>query len=470
MSLDVSFSVTARYRATRALWQIALVVVCLMFRLSPLAGQQNSGDAAGGTDESIGSAAEDYSGPAVLSLGNQPALTGVQADTIQPFLTVNRIYGTGLGSGLSGGDPNAVQSGVELGFGLRGTHRWKRVTMQVEYNGNYRDYNGQSAANGLNQLAIATVVAQLKRHLVLSFRQTGGILRQDIGGLLLQPAALETSTTLPTNEPFSNGLKIIDSIVTLTYQKTRRLSFRGTIEGSLLRQSTPDVGTNSSILSADMDYRLSGRSTIGLDYSFRHFGYTTFGWADVQGIALDYTWRATKSIDVAFQVGMNHSSAVALAVVPIDPELAAILGTSTGIQVSDRAINSPLVNVRVTKRWHRVDADLDYRRGISAGNGLVLTSTEDSMIAGLHYSNPNRWTVSVEAGRTAMEEIAGTGTYTGNTFGASFNRFIRPGVQAVARFDVRPVSYTGSQGLNRTYYLGEIGFIFSPSEIPIALR
>jgi hypothetical protein len=35
---------------------------------------------------------------------------------------------------------------------------------------------------------------------------------------------------------------------------------------------------------------------------------------------------------------------------------------------------------------------------------------------------------------------------------------------------VRPVSYTGSQGLNRTYYLGEIGFIFSPSEIPIALR
>ncbi len=69
-----------------------------------------------------------------------------------------------------------------------------------------------------------------------------------------------------------------------------------------------------------------------------------------------------------------------------------------------------------------------------------------------------------------MAELGAAGSYTGNTIGASFNRLIRPGLQAVARFDVRPVNYIGPQDLNRTFYRGEIGFIFSGSQIPIALR
>ncbi len=47
---------------------------------------------------------------------------------------------------------------------------------------------------------------------------------------------------------------------------------------------------------------------------------------------------------------------------------------------------------------------------------------------------------------------------------------IRPGLQAVGRFSVLPVNYIGPQGLDRTYYRGEIGLIFSPNQIPVALR
>jgi hypothetical protein len=473
MTVDVQFSVAARYRATRTLWQIALVMAWLLFRVSPLAGQQDPDEVTGSfaADEPAASVGENYSGPAVLSRGNQPAIVGGQVDTLQPFLNVNRVYGTGLGGGLSGSAPNALQSGVELGFGLKGTHRWKRITLQIEYDGSYRDYTMQTDGNGLNQLVIATAALQLQRHLVLSIRQTGGILAQDMGGLLLQPAFLETSSTLPANEPFSTGSKLINSIVTLTYQKTRRLSFSGSIEGSLVRQDSVLLsGTNSGILSADVGYRLSGRDTIGLDYSFSHFGYTSFGSSDVHSAGMDYSWRATKTVDLLFQVGMAHSSTMGIVAVPIDPEIAAILGTSTGMQVSYRAMNTPIMNARITKRWRRTSADLGYRRGISPGNGLVLASTEESMTAGLRYSGANRWTVSVEAGRTTMAQLAGVGSYAGNTFGASLNRLIRPGLQAVARFSVLPVTYNGSQGLNRTFYRAQIGFVFSPSQIPIALR
>ena len=471
MTVDLQFSIAAQYRNTRVLWQIALALAWLLFPVSPLAGQQDPGGVAGspGTDEPAASATEDYSGPAVLSQGNQPAVGGGgQYDTIQPFVNLNRIYGNGLTGGLTNA-PNAIQSGVEVGFGLRGTHRWRRVTFQLEYNGSYRDYTGQASDNGLNQLVTATAVSHLKRHLVLSFRQTAGIVRQGIGGLLELPS-LDSSSTLPTDEPFSNGLKFFDSRATLTYQKTRRLSFSGSIDGSFLRESTPDVGTNSGIVSADVDYRLSSRATIGLDYSFSHFGYTTFESANVNGASLEYAWRATKSVDVTAQVGMTHSSVVGLAFVPIDPEISAILGTATGIQISYRTINAPQMNFRVTKRWHRASADVGYRKGMSPGNGLVLASTEESMTAGLHYSSGDRWTLSVQGGRTMMDGIAAAGSYTGNMFGASFIRLIRPGLQAVARLDVQPVNYVGSQGLNRTFYRGEVGFIFSGRQMPIALR
>jgi len=276
---------------------------------------------------------------------------------------------------------------------------------------------------------------------------------------------------LPTNEPFSNGLKLSDSLVTLTYQKTRRLSFSGSIEGSFLRQDFVSlVGTNSVLVSTDVAYRLSRRSTIGLDYNFSHFGYTTFESVDVNRAAVDYSWRATKSVNLAFQIGMAHSSIVSLAVVPIDPEIAVLLGANTGIQALSRAINTPVMNAGVIKQWRRVSADLHYGRGVSPGNGLVLASTQTSMTAGLHYSYSDRWAVSVQAGRTTMEELAAAGSYTGTTFGASCSRLIRPGLQAVARFSVLPVNSTGSQVLNRTYYRGEMGLLFTPSQTPIALR
>ncbi len=479
MIVSVRFSLADQSGAVTSLRRIAFVIAWLLLsQLPPLAAQQDPPEANvnPGGDETAVSNTDVYSGPAMLSRGNQPAITGAVVDTIQPFFNLTRIYGTGLTGGLSGNDPNALQSGIQLGFGLKATHRWRRTTLQIEYQGDYLDYTGLPGyngptGNGLNQMVVVTAVSQLRRHLVLSIRQTGGILRQDIGGLLLQPAFVESSSTLPTNEPFSNGLKLIDTVATLTYQQTRRLSFSGSIEGSFLRQDSISlVGTNSGILTADMGYRLSNRSTLGLDYSFNHFGYTTFGSADVNSANLDYSWRATKTVNLAFQIGAAHSSTLGLATVPLDPELAALLGEGTAIQVSHRSINSPTMNARVTKQWRRASADIGYLRGISPGNGLVLASTQTALMAGFHYSYANRWTLSLQAGRTTMEQLAAVGSYTGNTYGASFSRLIRPGLQAVGRFSVLPVNYIGPQGLDRTYYRGEIGLIFSPNQIPVALR
>ena len=473
MTVHVQSSINERYRVSRATWPIAFAMAWLLFGVALLPGQQSSTEPTvnSGEDETAPAITGGYSGPAILSRGTQPAVTGGEYDSIQPFLSVNRMYGTGLNGALSGTSPNALQSGLDLGFGLRGTHRWRKATLQIEYTGSYRDYTGQTVENGLNQFITTTLVSQLRRHLVLSIRQTGGILKQDIGSLLIQPDLLESSSTLPANEPFSTGMKLIDSTVTLTYQKTRRLSFSGSIDGSVVRENSMLlVGLNSFTGSADVNYRLSSRSTVGLDSSFSHFSYTTFGSTDVESAAVDYSWRATRSIDLSLQLGIAHSDTLGLAIVPLDPAVGALLGEVNAIQVSHWAINTPMMNVRVKKQWHRTSADLSYRRGVSPGNGLAIASTQESLTAGLHYSNAKHWTVSVQAGRTTLADLDGAGSYTGTTIGASFERLIRPGVQAVARFDILPVNYAGSLGLSRTYYRGEIGFMFSPKEIPITLR
>ena len=285
MTLSVQSSLADRHRTPKVLWHFVFVIAwLLLLQVSPLAAQQDSPEPSVNlpADETAVPEGAAFSGPAILSRGNEPATIGAEVDTIQPFLNLTRIYGTGLTGGLSSNDPNALQSGIQVGFGLKATHRWRRTTLQIEYQGDYRNYSGVTvnnglSGNGLNQMLVATAVSQLRRHLVLSIRQTSGILRQDTGGLLVQPAFLESSSTLPTNEPFSSGLKLIDTVVSLTYQETPRLSFNGSIEGSFLRQDSLELtGTNSGILSADMGYRLSSRSTIGLDYGFSHFGYTSF--------------------------------------------------------------------------------------------------------------------------------------------------------------------------------------------------
>ncbi len=459
-------------QAIRILWRSALLAAWLLCWTSSVVAQEESQETVQTTssDATTPTAIEDFAGPAVLSRGSQPAAANGATDTIQPFVSVNRVYGTGLGGSLLA-LPSGLQSGLELGFGLRGMHSWRRMTLQLEYSGSYRDYSGQTVANGLNQFFTATLVSQLRRHLTLSIRQTGGILKQDLGSMLLQPAFLESSSTLAANEPFSNGLKLIDSIATVTYQKTRRLSFSGSIEGSLLRQdSLALIGTNSASITGDATYRLSNRASIGADYGFNHFSYTTFGSADIQHVAMDYSWRATKSIDIALQAGLNHGTTLALALAPLDPSIAAILGTGTGIQIDQRSINSPLLNARVTKKWRRASTNLSYLRGISPGNGLVLTSQQQAITAGVQYSFTNRWSLSMQAGRTSMAQLASVQSYNATNFGTSFSRLLRPGLQAVGRFSVLPLGTTALQGLNRTYYRAEFGFIFTPSQVPVSLR
>ncbi len=455
----------------RMLWRSSALAALLLVSLWPLAAQDEQGNVPEASAEQAGEPpAPEYSGPAVLSRAHQPMIgQGSAFATFQPFFNVSEFYDSGPNAALSGSTPNG-STGLALGFGLTGTHRWNRATLNVQYEGNYQRYSQQSTFVGMNQFLNLTAVVPLQHHLTFSFGQTAGTSRQDFATLLLQPEILATSTPVPSNEPLNTGVRFFDSRATVVYQKSPRLSFSASVGESLIREQSL-VGTNSTTVSGDVNYQLTPRTTVGVDYAFDHYGFTAFGSGDFHTVSLDYSWRVTRTVDVAVQMGMAHGSARSLSVVSLDPEIAVLLGITTGVQLSDRVVNTPSYSARLVKRWHYASANLDYQKGVSPGNGLVQTSTAETVTGGFGYPVRDRWRLSVQGGWTTLSALSSTANrYSSYMADVSMSHTIRPGLEAVASFDARPFTYVGPAALNRTFYAARIGLTFSPRPLPIVLR
>ena len=466
-----------KFRRTRtaaaACWMAGLALL-LLVGIRPVAGQTEAAATSEVQQEPEAIAQPEYTGPAVLSRSNQPGIGQGAADfAIRPFVSFTQFYDTGLVAPSGSAVGSAGELGEEVGFGLRGTHRWRRIAVNVDYEGNWRQYSQLTANNGTDQFLHITAVTPLRRHLSLAVGQTVGSVRQDLGSLLVQPAALGMSSPLPANEPFDNRARFLDSQAAVTYQKSRRLSFTASVDGSLIRrESAPLVGTDVMSISGDVGYLLSRHATIGMDYDFTKFGYTTFGSADLHTVSGNFSWRLRRTVELALQLGMTHGDVLGIIAVPLDAYIATLIGSGTGIRVSYQVFSTPAVRLRAAKHWHRADADVSYQRGISSGNGLILTSNTESINAALRYSRSRIWTLSIQGGWTSMQALTGLAatSYTGYLAGVSVTRSIRPSVQMVARFDARPFTYVGPALPTRNFYRATIGLIFAPQEWPIGLK
>jgi hypothetical protein len=458
----------------------------LLVPLLPLAGQDEQGNVS--AVQAGVTAAPEYSGPAVLSRANQPVIGQFAFASIQPFFSVNQFYETGPNAALSGGTPNGSM-GLALALGLTGTHHWKlygkNVILSVHAEGEYQRYSRQSTILSTNQLLDLTAVVPLQHHLTISFRETAGTTRQDFGTLLLQPQFQATSTPVPSNEPFNTPVKFVNSMCTIVYHKSPRLSFSASVDESLMRgsfgagvdesllqgQSSSLVGTNSTAVKGDVNYQLTPRTTVGLDYAFDHYGYTTFGSGDFNVASLDYSWRVTRTVEVAVQVGAAHGTVRSLSLVPIDPQIAALLGVTAAVSLSDQVVNTPSYSARLMKSWRHASADLDYQKSVSPGNGLVLASTIETATGGFRYTVRNGWALSLQGGWAALSALSSTTSkYSSYTANVIISHAIRPGLQTVATFGARPFTYVGPAAPNRTYYIAQIGLMFSPRPLPIVLR
>ncbi len=417
----------------------------------------------------------DYEGPTILSRGVGPVLLGgAEFVRIRPYLSVNGIYDTGLtpvSVDQQGQVPEKDLYGLEGQFGVGGYHNWRRTILGVDYRGTYRHYSQDTYYNSSDHSLSLGVTHQSSRSLVVSFRQAAGMHSRafaPFGGIGFYD---QNFAGVPANELFDGRTYYFSSMGDLTYLKGSRLSFN--IGGSGLgvrRRSRQLTGVTGVSARGDMAYQLSPSSAIGLDYGFTHFAYTnSFGTSDIHSLAFNYAARLGRRWHFGVRAGASRIETLGLRRVALDPIVAAIIGASTGVEAFHRINYLPRGNASLSRSFERSTFSLGYSLGAGYGNGVYLTSQQQSVHAGYSYTASRRWSVSLSTNYDTIGSLSqNIGRYRSYAGGGGVSCRLTSIVHLVTRAEARQYEANGTQ-FQRTTFRATVGLAFSPGDIPLSL-
>jgi hypothetical protein len=156
--------------------------------------------------------------------------------------------------------------------------------------------------------------------------------------------------------------------------------------------------------------------------------------------------------------------------VPIDPAIAALIGTPEGTVVLDRIDHFVTGTGRLSRTFPKGVLYISGGRGITPGNGLFLTSVTSTAMAGYNYTGLRRWSFSVSGGYNRSESIGNVvGTYGGSSGTLSASRQIVHSVHGIVSFSARKYSSVDFSLYNRLIYDVRVGVGYSPGDIPLRI-
>jgi hypothetical protein len=281
-----------------------------------------------------------------------------------------------------------------------------------------------------------------------------------------------STTYAPTTDFFDNRTEYLSTQANLVIQKTARLSFSMGGDGFLVRRrSSALYGVTGATAEADVQYRLTRRSTIGANYSFTHFDFIgVLSSTDVHAVSGVYSVRVNRWLEFSGAAGMARAETRFIQNVPIDPAIAALIGTPEGTVVLDRIDHLLILNGRLSRTFPKGVAYISGGRGVTPGNGLFLTSITNTVMAGYDYTGLRRWSLGASAGYQSATSIGNVlGTYGGTSGSVSASRQIIHNVHGIASFSVRQYSSANFSLYNRLIYDVRVGVGYSPGDIPLRI-
>lgn len=387
---------------------------------------------------------QEYTGPAVLSRSysiNQ-ALVPEQVKWNETF-GVSAVYDTGIERSVNAdGTPGAVSAltGTIISWGFAGKHYFKRDLIGFTYGGNWSQYSGYGAYNGTNQHASATYSHVLTRRLTLNLAGSGSIMslnsileNQPVGPEGIANVNLASS---PSIQIFDYGSKQMSMQADLTFQQTNRLSYSlGTSYFGIEQDAAFLLGMTGQQARADVNYRLTRKTTVGAYYSHSNYLYSSgFGNSDTDTFGGIYSYAFNRTTQVRFRGGISVVQSLGLVSVQINPVIAALLGESTGFIDSYATYKTTDMSAQFIKDFrHGTTASLAYAHGISPGNGVYQTSEMESISATLAARVFRSYTLSLAVGRDTLQAVTQSivdnfGTYRSEHATLSLGRTYRRGV------------------------------------------
>ncbi len=419
---------------------------------------------------------EVYQGPSILS--RNPSTTGERGGKLIDF----RFYGEVTGIYDDGLTPVSVDSsgnvlnpggqfGLETGFGVIGTRRWKHDKVSLDYHGYYRHYTQNSFYDGTDHFLNFDWDHMLSRHVTLSTTLMAGSLSQTTGAFSYVPLRNTDFFGAPSNELFDNRTSFAQPAMTLVWQKTRRLSFSFGGDGYLVRRrSAALAGMNGYRGRADMAYRLTKTQTVSASYSYTEFDFQrTFGNASLHSVALGYGYGLGRNWDFSTQLGESRVQTSGLNVVTLDPAIAAIVGQSTTTTAFFSTSWIPLLDARLTRRFEHSSLAFDYFIGMSPGDGVYLASRQHTAAATYSYVTTKRATLAATFGYSDLSSLGqNLGKYTNYQGGAGFTYRLIGAVHFELRYDRRHYS-TQNNLFKKDENRATFGLAFSPGDSPLPI-
>jgi len=422
------------------------------------------------------SAPSEYSGPSILSRGAGLLLgRGDELARLRPFVQVGGLYEhdlTPVSLNSSGQIPQDSVYGGHAGFGVYGYRRWSQSLLGLNYRGSLRHYSRRAYYDGFDQVLGLNFGHQLSRRVAISVGQSVAFQNQGFGLPIAGSQFYDPGLSdLVGNELFDNRTIASVSNGRLTYQKSARLSFSLGGSGFLVRRrSQALVGVNGLQAMGDVAYRLSRFQTIGLDYSFQHFDFRhRYGSSDIHGAALNYSIQLGRPWTFGLRAGAFRAEMLGLERVPLDPVVAAIIGQGAAISTYYRVSYVPNVGANLSRRFRHAGLSFHYSRGVSAGNGIYMTTGSESYGASLRYSGIRRLGLNMSAGSYTHRALAQTlGKYSSYSANVGASYPLRRGFSLAASMQARSYEVANTS-FRRLSYRASISLAYSPGEFPFAI-
>jgi hypothetical protein len=418
-----------------------------------------------------------YLGPAVLSSGASGVgdRSGQQVD-LRFYAGVNGVYDSSL-------QPVAVTStgqlltvgglyGVEANLGLYGSHSWRTAQLGVDYRGVFREYQGNSSYDAIDQYLTLGYTWHQSRRIIWKATLLGGILDDALGGIGYEPAVTSvTSVASPSSLLFDSRSYYLQGGVDLTLQQTARTSF--TIGGQgfdVWRQSTYLVGVEGYNLRGSVEHKLNRTTSVGFTYQRQHFNFPkVFGQADIDTGQLYLGTNLGRLWSLSIQGGVFHSEVSGLETVTLNPVVAALLGQTSAVQAYYKENIYPSGSISLTRKFKTASLNFNYSQLVVPGNGVYLTSKNETGGASYSYTGIRKVNLNVGGGYNSLQSLGQSiQPYRSGNAGAGMTYTLPYSLHLVGRYDYR---YQQIEDLayKHTGYRVSLGLTFSPGKVPLSL-
>ncbi|HEY3836716.1 MAG TPA: hypothetical protein VGL72_09095 [Bryobacteraceae bacterium] len=416
-------------------------------------------------------ASAEYSGPAVLSRGISASEPLNPKNTrLTPSVGVEYVWDSGL-SGISnnGNGTNASASGVQLTYSLKGEKVYRRDVFSLGFVGDVYHYANNSFLDGTDDQLSLTWRHRLARH--WEFGIVESLVEYNRNNLLLNGSLVNTGsgtllTSQPQTEAFDGRVFSLENQGNLTWKVNPRLSINLSGGGFLTRRATTSLyGDTGYLAGGDVAYRFTRRVTAGAYYSYTHFDYLgIYGGSDVNTVGLTYSIAFNPRTELISRLGGSRVETTGLNSVPLTPFLSAILGTPNTIEAIYARNYTPDVNVQLRHKVSNLSLSLAVSRGVTPGNGIILTSVQEGASAGVNYKT-KRWNFSSTVGYDSLGGYATTSyKYASVYLNGSVYRKIAKELDWHFRLDFHHYTFDNTSFL-RDVYMVSTGLVWTPGDI-----